>query len=83
MTSADEYRVKAAEFSAKARQELNPALRAQFENFALGYLRLAEQAERNSKNDLVYETPAPPAKPAQPNVQQQQQVQPKPDDLKC
>ena len=78
MTSADEYRVKAADLIAKARQEKNPTIRGQLDTLALSYLRLAEQAARNSQVDLVYETPA--TKPEQPNVQQQQQIQPKPDD---
>jgi hypothetical protein len=42
---------------------------------SLAYWLLAEQAERNSKVDLVYETPS-----HQPQVQQQQQPQPKPDE---
>ena len=79
MTSPDEYRVKAADLIAKAQQETNPRRRAELDTLALGYLRLAEQAARNSQVDLVYETP----KPEQPNVQQQQQIQPKPDDGKC
>ena len=31
--------------------------RAEFENLARAYLRLAEQAERNSQADIVYEIP--------------------------
>jgi len=42
----------------------------------LGYLRLAEQADRNSMIDLVYETP--PAPNPQQHVQQQQQAPPQP-----
>ena len=78
MTSADEYRVKAADLIAKARQETNLRIRGQLDTLALSYMRLAEQADRNSRVDLVYETPA--TKAAQPNVQQQQQIQPKKDD---
>lgn len=73
MTPADQYRVRAAELSAKARDETNPALKAEFEALALGYIRLAEQAERNARNDIVYEPP-----PERPDAQQQQQQQPQP-----
>ena len=78
MTSADVYRVKAADLIAKARQETNPKIRGELDTLALSYLRLAEQASRNSRIDLVYEAPA--AKAEQPNVQQQQQIQSNKDD---
>ena len=71
MTPAEQYRAHAAAMTAKAKVELNPILRAEFENLSRAYLRLAEQAERNALTDLVYETPAP----AQPVAQQQQQPQ--------
>jgi hypothetical protein len=58
MTPADQYRVKAAEFNAKAREETNSTLRAECERLALGYRHLAELAERNSQTDIVYETPS-------------------------
>jgi hypothetical protein len=70
MPTGDEYRVKAAELNEKAAVEPNPILRQQFETLVLSYLRLADQADRNSVVDLVYETPA-----SRPVVQQQQQVQ--------
>jgi len=41
---------------------------------AHAWQRLAEQANRNSKLDLVYETPA--RSEQQPAIQQQQQIQP-------
>jgi hypothetical protein len=41
----------------------------------LSYLRLADQADRNSRANLVFETP--PAQTQRP-AQQQQQPQPKP-----
>lgn len=53
----DEYRVKAFEFRAMARSENDRGIRAEFQNLARGYMRLAEQAERNSQLDLTYETP--------------------------
>ena len=77
MTHGNAYRAKANEFMAKAKSESNPALRLQYEQFAQSYLRLAEQADRNQRSDLVYETPASDAGA----VQQQQQTQPrKPED---
>ena len=75
--AAYEYRNKAAELSAKARAEKVPALKAEFEALALSYLRLAEQAERNSQADIVYE-PAP----VRPVSQQQQQQQSPPQKTK-
>jgi hypothetical protein len=59
MTSADEYRKKAAELRAKARYENAPTLRAEFEALALSYVRLAEQADRNQRLDVSYESPPP------------------------
>ena len=66
MIQGDAYRTKAAELHARARREANPALRAELESLALGYLRLAEQAERNSLTDISYETP--PAKDDEPKL---------------
>jgi hypothetical protein len=57
MTAGDEYRLKAAELCAKAEQEKNPESRAELENLAFAYLRLAAQAERNSLTDVFYEPP--------------------------
>ena len=57
MTPADEYRTKAMEFAAKAQRELDRLCRLQYEMLAQSYLRLATQAEQNSRADLVYETP--------------------------
>jgi hypothetical protein len=75
MPTADEYRIKAAELSARAMTERNPLLRAQYENLALSYLRLADQAEKNARTDIVYEPPR-----EQPQLQQQQQPQKKFDE---
>jgi hypothetical protein len=74
MTTADEYRVKAGDMASLARAETNPLQKAEFERLSLGYLRLANQAERNSRTDMVYETP--PQHEAQRPMQQQQQAQP-------
>ena len=70
MTAGDECRVRAAELHGKSKQETDPFLRGELEQLAHGYLRLAEQADRNAASDLVYESP-----PERPNVQQQQQPQ--------
>jgi hypothetical protein len=71
---ADEYRAKAAELAAKASREKKPQRRAELEALERSYLRLAVQAEKNAKTNLVYETPPPPTRPpSQPPVVQQQQ----------
>jgi hypothetical protein len=62
MPAGDHYRARAAELSAKAQAETAPAIRVEYENLAFAYLRLAEQADRNSRTDVVYETP--PERPA-------------------
>jgi hypothetical protein len=59
MTSGDFYRSKAAELRAKALQEASPKLQVEFDGLAAAYIRLAEQAERNSHLDVSYETPPP------------------------
>ncbi len=71
MTRAEEYRVKAGDLAALARAETDPFGKAEYWKLCRAYLRLAEQAEHNSKTDIVYETP-----PQQPQAQQQQQAQP-------
>jgi hypothetical protein len=73
MTPAEQYRVKASEMAALARAETHPFQKAEYERLSLSYLRLADQAERNSHTDVVYETPPAPAQ--QPQAQQQQQAQ--------
>jgi hypothetical protein len=60
MAAGDRYRIRAAELNAAARCERNPTTRKEYENLALAYLRLADQAERNSTTDVVYETPQRP-----------------------
>jgi hypothetical protein len=64
MTSGDEYRLKAAELRAKATQETSSGVRTELSTLAAAYMRLADQAERNT--DAVYETP-PPKKEVEPN----------------
>jgi hypothetical protein len=57
MTPRDQYLLRAAEFSAMAQAETDRADKVEFENLARAYLRLAEQAERNSQTNIIYETP--------------------------
>ena len=57
MNPRDEYLLRAAELSAMTQIETDHVSRAEFENLARAYLRLAEQAERNSQADIVYEIP--------------------------
>ena len=57
MTSADQYRVKAAEFAALAKIERSTSLQTEYVTMAAAYLRLAEQADRNTTNDMMYDTP--------------------------
>ena len=40
-----------------AQAETDRADKVEFENLARAYLRLAEQAERNSQGNIIYETP--------------------------
>jgi hypothetical protein len=49
MTPRHEYLLRAAELSAMAQFETDPADKMEFENLALAYLRLAKQAERNTQ----------------------------------
>jgi hypothetical protein len=59
MTPWDEYRVKAAELHARAACTNDLALKTELESLARSYLRLAEQAEQNSRLNLTHETPPP------------------------
>jgi len=55
MSPGAQYRKLAAQLRAKARAEPSSVLRAEWEHLSSCYLRLAQQAERNSKNDITYE----------------------------
>lgn len=77
MSPGETYRVKATELRAMAERERNERIRAELELLALSYLRLAEQADRNSHADITYQTP-PERTPVQ--QQQAQQIQPKAKD---
>ena len=48
ITQREEYLLRAAELSARAQAESDAARKDEFENMARAYLRLAEQAKRNS-----------------------------------
>lgn len=79
---AEEYRRNAADCLRMAERTADLAARATLLDMAQSWRVLAEQAERNSTNDIVYETPArPPVVPSrqQPVAQQQQQIQPDPE----
>ena len=56
MSPADRYRVLAAHLRSRAIHEHSPMLRAQWANLAQCYVRLAEQADQNSRTDIVYES---------------------------
>ena len=58
MTPADDYRAKAAHLRALARVEAKSRVGREYDRMARAYVRLAEQAERNSHTDVVYEPPA-------------------------
>src|SRR4029078_283167 len=55
MTPSTQYRRLAAELRAKAQQEESPAVRAEGNHLAQCYVRLAEQADKNQRTDIVYE----------------------------
>jgi len=58
MNPSDRYRAKAAELQAKVLEERSD--RRSLEALVLLYLRLADQADRNSKTDIVYGAFIPP-----------------------
>jgi hypothetical protein len=77
MRASEEYRHNAAVCLRIAEVTMDTAARMVLLDMATAWYNLADQAERNSRADLVYETP-PPRPAQQPaGVQQQQQIQPK------
>lgn len=66
----DKYRERAAECLRVANDVNNPDQRTTLLDMALAWMRLADQAERNSRSDVSYETP--PRSVSQPTQQQQQ-----------
>ena len=57
MAPGDTYRARALELLARAEVETDPETRAESENLAAAFLRLAEQAERNTKLMIEFELP--------------------------
>ena len=57
MKSEERYRAKAAELLGRAEIENSQVFKAEFENLAAAYLRLAEQVERNSALIVEFELP--------------------------
>jgi len=57
MAPGDTYRARALELLARAEVETHPETRAEFKNLAAAFLRLAEQAERNTKFVIEFELP--------------------------
>ena len=66
MNSAELYRANAAECLVMASSMTDPDSRASLLEMARKWLRLAEQAEKNLRTDLVYETPL--QRPLKPSV---------------
>ncbi len=55
MTTADSYRAIAAELKAKAARQRSPELASELDNLARCYIRLAEQADQNSFQNIWFE----------------------------
>lgn len=78
MPNSDAYRRHAAECLRLAEKATNPDEKAYLLYMANAWLNLADQADRNRKTDIVYETP--PQQSPHPVVQQQQQRQRRDDE---
>jgi hypothetical protein len=75
MTPADQYRVKAGDLASLARAEKDPFQKAEYERLSLAFLRLADQADRNTEHAASIDPLI--VKPAdQVQIQQQQQSPP-------
>ena len=77
---SEEYRQMAAHCLRIAERVSDAEAKASLLEMARAWHSLADQAKRNSKADLVYETPLPRLEPQQPVAQQQQQIQPDKDE---
>jgi hypothetical protein len=75
VTAGDGYRAKALDPLTRANVETDSQMRAEFENLAAAFLRLAEQAERNTK--LVIEFELPPENKDHPKIKPKPQIIPK------
>jgi len=58
MVAGDGYRAKALELLARADGENDQTIKAEFENLAAAFLRLAEQAERNEALTIEFLLPS-------------------------
>ena len=58
MAAGDRYRAKALEILARADGENDQSVKADLENLAAAFLRLAEQAERNAALTIEFELPS-------------------------
>jgi hypothetical protein len=70
------YRERAEECMRVARAFANPVHKAALLEMARAWMRLCDQAEKNSHADLSYETPPPRQSVAQQHQQQQQRSEP-------
>jgi len=59
MSAAGNYRAKAVELLARAETENNQTVRAEFENLAEAFLRVAVQAEHDAAFPAETELPSP------------------------
>ena len=57
ISKASHYRIRAAEFAARARNVKERHLQVDYAQIARGYIFLARLADKNSQTDLAYETP--------------------------
>lgn len=83
MKRSDEYRNNAANCRAVAEQTHDPTARALLIAMARSWRLLADQADKNSKTDVVYGPPlfeTPHRRSEPPVPQQQQQIQPDKDE---
>ena len=55
MTRAEEYRHLATKVHARASNEESPIVKAEWENLAETYIRLAQQSEENGQIDVFYD----------------------------
>jgi hypothetical protein len=56
MTAGDLYRAKAVDMAARARADKTSAGKAEYARLSLGYLRLAEEADKKIKTKILDET---------------------------
>jgi hypothetical protein len=59
MTTADQYRARAAEFEQRALVERDPIQKTEWHKIATAYERLAELADKNHKGGLLIDISLP------------------------